>query len=306
MHKAINRARVMKLLNNRYHSETAQSRNINSFNRYVEKNRQQIFRIWRVRDMCNNGSNINFVFVLLKEPDTSEDKQNDNRYHYFVVHDDNLNLLSVKNIGIDNSAYVPYPTLGYVAYYYSLVNRVIDYYKILNNYVFDLRVRNLNDSLLIVKDTCQKVIAGNPVDDIEYVLTNYPYFTVKEEMLGVDMKLWEIHPVDMEKSYKTYYYKRIVKILIEAGFNFTTKNGNIYYTKCVISEDNYIVICPDIRDSLGVRVRLSFFQPRITINSNTVERNKELFNTTFKDVITPEQLEALNIIFDDMLDTYLN
>lgn len=306
MYKTINRARVMKLLNNRYHSETAQSRNVNSFNRYVEKNRQQIFRVWRIRDMCNNGSNINFVFVLLKEPDTSEDKQNDNRYRYFTVHDDNLNLLSVKNIGIDNSAYVPYPTLGYVAYYYSLVNRVIDYYKILNNYVFDLRVRNLNDSLLIVTDTCQKVIAGEPVDDIEYVLTNYPYFTVNEEMLNPDMKSWETQPAEMEKYYKTYYYKRIVKILIEAGFNFTAKNGNIYYTKCAISEDNYIVICPDIRDSLGVRVRLSFFQPRITINSNTVERNKELFNTIFKDVVTPEQLEVLNIIFDDMLDTYLN
>lgn len=304
MYKIINRARVMKLLNNRYHSETAQSRNVNSFNRYVEKNRQQIFRIWRLRDMCNNGSNINFVFVLLKEPDTSEDKQNDNRYRYFTVHDDNLNLLSVKDIAIDNSAYVPYPTLGYVAYYYSLVNRVIDYYKILNNYVFDLRVRHLNDSLLIVKDTCQKVIAGSPVDDIEYVLTNYPYSTVNEEMLSSDMKLWETNPDNMEKSYKTDFYKSILKTLLKAGFGFTTKNTNIYYTKCIFSEDNFITICPDIRDNIGVRIRLSNFQPRITVNSNTVERNKELFNTTFKDAITPEQLEVLNIIFDDMLDTY--
>lgn len=306
MYKIINRARVMKELNNQYHSESVQKQAVNDFNQYVKENREQIFRIWRIRDMCNTGSGINFIFTLLKQSNTKEYKQHDNRYRYSIVHDDNLNLLSVKDIVIDNSAYVPSSTLGCVANYYRLVNRVMDYYKILNNHVFDLRVRHLNDSLLIVNDTCQKVIAGNPVDDIEYVLTNYPYFTVNEEMLSFDMKLWETQPVNMERQHKTDYYKRIVKILIEAGFNFTAKNGNIYRTKCAISEDNYIVICPDTRDSLGVCVRLSFFQPRIIINSNTVERNKELFNTTFKDVITREQLEVLNIIFDDMLDTYLN
>ena len=305
MYKIINRARVMKLLNNRYHSDTAQSRSVNSFNRFVEENKRQIFRVWRIRDMCNNGSNINFVFVLLRHSDKSEDQQKDNRYHYFVVHDDNLDLLSVKNTIVDNSAYVPYPTLGYVAYYYSLVNRVIDYYNILDNYVFDLRVRHLAESLLIVKDTCQKVITGESVDDIDYVLSEIPYTTVNTEMLSSDMKLWETNPNNMEKSYKTDFYKSILKTLLKAGFGFTTKNTNIYYTKCIFSEGNFITICPDIRDNIGVRIRLSNFQPRITVNSNTVERNKELFNTTFKDAITPEQLEVLNIIFDDMLDTYI-
>lgn len=306
MYKIINRARVMKELNNQYHSESVQKQAINNFNQHVKENREQIFRIWRIRDMCNAGSGINFIFTLLKQSSTKEYNQPDNIYRYFVVHDDNLDLLSVKNIVIDNSAYVPSATLGCVANYYRLVNRVMDYYKILNNHVFDLRVRNLNDSLLIVTDTCQKVIAGNPVDDIEYVLTNYPYFTVNEEMLNPDMISWETNPDNMEKSYRTDFYKRIVKTLLKAGFGFTTKTTNIYYTKCIFGEGNYITICPDIRDNIGVRIRLSNFQPRITINSNTVERNKELFNTIFKYAITPEQLEVLNIIFDDMLDTYIN